>query len=428
MVVGDLHLHALAQERDAYFADLWRYIRRAKPQPQFVAFLGDLTEGGLPGQYEHLKQVLGACPVPWVLVRGNHDKGGFAAMLADADSSVKIRGTREEQLGRLYRWNSFYWDESPEMAATPLYARRAHYPFYEQAQPPLCAIWDGYRADYAFEAAGWRFVIMDTARWAFSSQQLAHLEEQLDVGQPTVLLMHHHLLPVRFRFDAAALWQAPEVLRLMRAHDNLRASLHGHVHFNRYWDYHGRPVVTTGFRHARVVHAAADGQVRVGPAAAEEPAPEPYAPWNLAASAFSGDLFYVDDTRLWRFDEHGRGAGKAWGGQAEAPQGMGWRTYIDNDHVGRPCQARLCMASRGPWRARVTGPEGEVVAQAQGVGAQDRQEIALDVEFARPADYTVELEQPEATESSWMRSAHYALLDFGDTPDPPLWCWGGETA
>ena len=425
LVVGDLHVGKDVAEEQDLFTQLNDHIARSDPRPEFVVFLGDLTNLGQPAQYTCLKELLASCPVPAYLVRGNHDKGGYAAMLADAPVASPIQADVEQRIGLVYRWNSFYWEPQSHNAGTPLYPRPAHYGFYDDAQPPLCAVWDAYPADYTFDVAGRRFIVMDTCRWIFSDDQMRWLADQLATDMPTVLMMHHHLLPVRYIFDAATVWNAPEVLRMVRDRPNVLAVLHGHVHFNRQWTYGGHPVVTTAYRQWRHMCIRADNRVEVGPAQTDEPAIEPYRPWNLVYSAFDGTIFRVQDSRLWHFGQTARDAGLAWGGRADAAQGVAWTTFVDAPQCRRPARVRLCLVARGPWQARVTDADGTVLASQNGTGNERRQEVDLAIAFPIPADYTVSLDQPGATDHHWVRCAQFVLVDFGDEhPDPPLWNWG----
>ena len=427
LVVGDVHVGHDADAEADLFARLCDHINTADRRPEFVIFLGDLTNFGTPAQYTRLKELLADCPVPVHLVRGNHDKGGYATMLADAPVVSPPQAEPEERVGQVLRWNSFYWEENPHNATSPVYPNAAHYGFYDDAQVPLCATWDAYRADQAFDVAGRRFVIMDAARWIFSAEQMQWLADQLAAGHPTVLVMHHHLLPVRYVFDAATVWNAPDVLRLVREHPNVLAVLHGHVHFNRQWTYGGRPVVTTSLREWRHVRICANDAVEVGPALTDEPPVEEYRPWNLVTTGFQGTMFRVRDTRLWRFKRATVDAGQAWGGPSDTDQGLEWTTFVDVPNGRSACRFRVCVAACGSWRVQVTDPDGRQLASRSGTGTCERQDIDLDVTLPCAGDYRLSFTQPDASDGDWVRCAHFALVDLGDgRPAPPLWCWGQE--
>ena len=425
VLVGDLHIEAEPHAKDSFFDELWSAIRQAEPRPDFAVFLGDITQRGLPSEYRRAKELLADCPVPWTLVRGNHDKGHYAALLADAGTMVPVTSSPEERLSRIYRWNALYWEEQPGTYTSPARPLRPHYAFYDEAQEPLCAIWDAYRADYSFEVGGIRFVVMDACRWVLDDGQMQFLSDELARGEPTILMMHHHLLPVWYRFDAAQVWNAPEVLGLLRRHPNVLGSFHGHVHFNRQWQYDGRPFVTTGYRNFRFVRASADGAVTVGPSNVAEPTPAQHEHFNLVVSGFSGTLFRMNDPRLWRFAKDATWGGLAWAGKADSDQGIEWSAYVSETDCGRPCRLRLCVIAQGAWRAQLAAGDGRLLARREGRSAGERQEIDLEVTFDAPDDYRLSLTQPDADDNAWVRAADFALLDFGDgRPTPEGWYWG----
>lgn len=423
VLVGDLHIERDPGPSDAFFDALWSAISRLDPRPDFVAFLGDVTQRGLPGEYTRAVELLSQCPVPWILVRGNHDKGGFASMLADAPCMVPVKAPREERQGRIYNWNALYWDESPHTAAAPPAPDPVHYPFFEKAQKPLCAIWDGYRHDCVFERRGIRFLVMDGSRWIFSDEQMQWLRHELALGRPTILLMHHHLLPVWYRYDGAHVFNSHDVLSLIRRHKNVLAGFHGHVHFNRRWDYDGRPFVTTGYRNWRFCSASPDGTVEVGASSVEEPPRAPYRHWNLAITGFHGRMFRLRDSRLWRFGEDSKYAEVAWAGNGACDQGLHWDCAITERDVGRPCQAGFCLVAHGAWRAQVAAADGNLLARREGPGTGRRRDVNLDITFPEAGEYRLSLVQLAGAQTGWMRSSEFALLNFEGSEAPPGWCW-----
>jgi len=425
VLIGDMHIEEKGTG-DGFFDKLWSAIESANPLPDFAVFLGDITQTGMPAQYDRAMEVLSRCPVPWHLVRGNHDKGGFGAMLADAGCAVPIRADKLQKLGGLYRWNALYWDQAPGTDTAPDAPTPAHYPFYERAQKPLCATWDDYRHDYTFEAGGIHFVVMDAARWIFSDKQMEFLEKELALGKPTILLMHHHLLPVWYLFDGAHVFNSQKVLALIRAHKNVVGSFHGHVHFNRHWLYDGRPFVSTGYRNWRFVSASSDGEVDVAPANVDDRPAVNYEHWNIAVTGHRGPMFRCDNPGLWRFGEKSIYASLAWGGRNEGAQGLWWDFHVGPEYIGRSFSARVCFIPYGPWDLKLDSANGKNIAHRQGKGAGERMDVMLPVKFKQPGDYRITLMQDAESDNDRMACAGFALLTYEGQNVPPLWNWGDE--
>jgi 3',5'-cyclic AMP phosphodiesterase CpdA len=76
----DLHVrpHGLAAYRTAETNMLTERAIEAllalNPRPDIVLITGDLTDNGLPAEYENLKRMLGRLPMPVWLIPGNHDR------------------------------------------------------------------------------------------------------------------------------------------------------------------------------------------------------------------------------------------------------------------------------------------------------------------------------------------------------------------
>ena len=121
------------------------HISRLSPPPAFVMFTGDLISDDEPQSYRHLKLLTDRLPSPAYFAMGNHDLR---------------RPFRHVVLG----------EESP-------------------GSEPYC---------YAFDAAGYRFVVLDSliegeVAGSLDAAQLAWLDATLADGsqQPTVVFMHH---------------------------------------------------------------------------------------------------------------------------------------------------------------------------------------------------------------------------------------------
>ncbi len=88
--ISDLHVVAsgtLLFDR----IDTSGFLRRAvahlnalDPRPDFVLITGDLTEGGSPAEYDHLRALLRELQIPWAVMPGNHDdRANFRQAFAD---------------------------------------------------------------------------------------------------------------------------------------------------------------------------------------------------------------------------------------------------------------------------------------------------------------------------------------------------------
>lgn len=49
-------------------------VNALSPRPDLVVLTGDLVDFGDPGEYEHLKAILAALQIPFVVIAGNHDE------------------------------------------------------------------------------------------------------------------------------------------------------------------------------------------------------------------------------------------------------------------------------------------------------------------------------------------------------------------
>lgn len=107
--ITDLHIRLPGQkayrivETDAYLPPAVQALNRLDPVPDLVVISGDLTDFGRPAEYAHLKKMLDALRMPYVLLPGNHDDRAmlrevFAdhAYLAGADVDGHMQYTVED--------------------------------------------------------------------------------------------------------------------------------------------------------------------------------------------------------------------------------------------------------------------------------------------------------------------------------------------
>ena len=161
------------------------HISYLDPPPAFVMFTGDLISDDEPQSYRHLKLLTDRLPSPTHFAMGNHDLR---------------RPFRHIVLG----------EESP----------------------------DSHRYYYAFDAAGYRFVVLDSlvegeVAGELDAAQLAWLDATLtdDPQQPTVVFMHHPPVPTGVAWlDAYAFGNGNDLLNILARHRQVQRVFFGHVH------------------------------------------------------------------------------------------------------------------------------------------------------------------------------------------------------
>ena len=160
-------------------------ISRLNPPPAFVMFTGDLISDDDPQSYRHLKLLIDRLPSPAYFAMGNHDLR---------------RPFRHVVLG----------EESPGSE-----------PYY-----------------YAFDAAGYRFVVLDSlvegqVAGELDATQLAWLNATLTGSsqQPTVVFMHHPPIATGVDWlDAYAFGNGDDLLDVLAKHRQVQRIFFGHVH------------------------------------------------------------------------------------------------------------------------------------------------------------------------------------------------------
>ncbi|OZI32282.1 phosphodiesterase [Bordetella genomosp. 10] len=201
--ITDLHIRLPGQkayrivETDAYLPPAVRALNRLDPAPDLVVVSGDLTDFGRPAEYAHLKKMLDALRMPYVLLPGNHDdRGALREVFAD-------------------------------------------HPYLAGAEV------DGFM-QYAVEDFPVRVLALDTvvprqSHGSLCARRLAWLADRLDEQprRPTVIVMHHPPFETGIaHMDAIGLLEGREALaEVVGRHANVERILCGHLHrtiFRRY--------------------------------------------------------------------------------------------------------------------------------------------------------------------------------------------------
>ena len=184
-LVADISLEAYGVNPHDNLERIIDRISRLNPPPAFVMFTGDLISDDDPQSYRHLKLLTDRLPSPTYFAMGNHDLR---------------RPFRHVVLG----------EESPGSE-----------PYY-----------------YAFDAAGYRFVVLDSlvegqVAGELDAAQLAWLDATLTGSsqQPTVVFMHHPPVPTGVDWlDAYAFGNGDDLLNILAQHRQVQRVFFGHVH------------------------------------------------------------------------------------------------------------------------------------------------------------------------------------------------------
>ena len=164
-----------------------KHVLALKRRPDAVAITGDLTDGGLPGEYAVLRELIAPLAMPVYLIPGNHDERN-ALRAAFADHA--------------------YLGQSRDVV------------------------------QYAIDAHPLRIVALDTVipgegGGALSGESIAWLDRTLTQapGRPTVVLMHHPPFTTHIgHMDAYGLRNPEALAAVIRRHPQVERILCGHVH------------------------------------------------------------------------------------------------------------------------------------------------------------------------------------------------------
>lgn len=191
--ISDLHYHLegphidLIRPAERLEAAVQALNTLATP-PDLVIVTGDLTENGLPEEYEGAGALLARLHMPWLPIPGNHD---------DADN---MRAAFPDM--RFLRWGS------PFM----------HYVI----------------DDYPIRIVALDTVVPGESHGALCPDRLAWLTETLDAEteKPTLIMMHHPPLDTGLRcMDQYALLEGKDVFaELLAQYSNIERVVCGHMH------------------------------------------------------------------------------------------------------------------------------------------------------------------------------------------------------
>ena len=391
--VGDLHTTA-GTEANSFFAQ----IREASKSADLVLLGGDLTDVGMLEQYQQFEAQRKKFTTPIFGVRGNHDHGHFmkhARNILPSDSKIHF----EPFLYPVYRWNVHWWDQVQSNVIIPG-TNDLPAPYNKTAQPLVFKVVDGAGPYYSFDFDGYHFICLDTCRWFLEEEQLKWLEREVEENRtsPTLICMHHNVLPTGAVEDSLILWNHPGVVRLVKDNPHIIALLSAHVHFNRVWDFYGTKIITTGFRRCRNIRLAAGRVEYIEPLEDYEKEDKKFVgryflPFEVYARSFRCN---ADD--IWSFPKSGNGLDKYGWVSNDSPGGLGWSLEIVSEQVNRPVYIGASFATTSPWSLSISTDGGKTIFEKSGGGSKGAPiNVSEKVEFEKAGTYIARLkEEPPA--------------------------------
>lgn len=214
--VSDIHLHTESSYTQPFvyktytdYVDTRRQFKLAMheiaaldPVPQLLIFGGDITDRGMPEEFQTFDRMLreALISIPTVPLFGNHDN-----MKSPIHPGIRS-----------------LWPD----------IRREGWP----------AIDDPDELYYSFTRFGLKFIVLDTlllSSYRMSEKQRSWLESELSqTDQPTLVLCHRHFLQVGNWVDQVSIFEDREVWRLLDSCPHIVGFFSGHVHYPRLWRFH----------------------------------------------------------------------------------------------------------------------------------------------------------------------------------------------
>jgi Icc protein len=196
--VSDTHFGNQAQDPTGRAADVMEHLVAMEPRPDVLLVTGDVTDHGLPQEYDQARAWLAKWPGPRAVCPGNHD----------------VHESFRAGLG-IEPWG-------------------------------------------AYEVGGFRFLMLDSLIDAVNGQrideglvpdhQLAWLQQQLaDDARPSFVCLHHPPSTLGLGLmDPIRLVNGDALAVLIESHDHVVATLVGHAHTMGTTTFAGRPLLIGG--------------------------------------------------------------------------------------------------------------------------------------------------------------------------------------
>lgn len=365
-MVGDTHI-GTADGFDVDGVDI--------PVADMVLGMGDWVSTGTDREYERAVQWAKSLPAPFLPVRGNHDNGAWnrhAKLVCPSEVRSQLAAHSAVERIRMVEWQPNVWQEVSEPILN-LPKQQCWHRVPADVQDHIIKLRDVTPGYYGLEAGGLQFLFLDTSDWLLGDPQMRWLEAQVErATKPVVLVAHHHCLPVGIIFDGAQVHERDFLRHLMQPGTKITAYLHGHAHFDRWWQYGDVDVLAVRNRACRTVSFSA-GRVAGSVLDGEPDSPEPFVPEYLCAQCPNpGQVAYLHDSELENLWQRPQTACLGW---LTPPEGarveLLWSMRLPGDVSDLPHQLVLQTRSEGELRVTVSaagmnGPIERVIRAAPG--------------------------------------------------------------
>jgi hypothetical protein len=244
--VGDLHVKDRADDAQD---ELFEKIRGRVDEVDLVFFAGDITSFGQAAEYRRFFRYIESFKDKAVLIRGNHDAGFFMDESGELLKYCQADINFDPHEFPIHEWKADWWESINAQTKRFDRQRRLPHPYNLSAQAEIIKLIDGTGPYYSFERDGWRFIILDTCRWILGERQYSFIERELQSADlPTIIFLHHTILPTGSIFDGAVLWDKDRLFNILSRYSCIKGVFSGHVHYNRIWDLNGKKIVSTADR------------------------------------------------------------------------------------------------------------------------------------------------------------------------------------
>jgi len=391
--VGDLHTTA-DTESNSFFGE----IRDASKGADLVLFGGDLTDAGMPEEYQQFEAQRKKFTTPTFGVRGNHDTGHFMKCAKNIlPSNAKIHF--ESSSYPVYRWNIQWWEQVQSNIIVPA-TDDFPAPYSKTAQPLIFKVVDGVGPYYSFDFDEYHFICLDTCRWFLEETQFNWLESEVKENRkrPTLVCMHHNVLPTGAMLDSTILWNHPGVIRLIKSNPQIIALLSAHVHFNRVWDFYGTKIITTGRRRCRNICLAGGRVEYIEPLEDYEKLDEKFIGRYFLPSEVYARSFRCNANDIWSFPTSANDVDKFGWFSDDRPGGLGWSLEIVSEQIKQSVYIGVSFATTSPWTLSISADGGDTIFKKSGIGSKGAPiNLSEKVEFEKAGTYIARLnEEPPA--------------------------------
>ncbi|MDD5708064.1 MAG: metallophosphoesterase [Kiritimatiellae bacterium] len=245
LFVGDLHLGTYSLEKEQAICK--RLLERAA-KADLVVLGGDMTQAGLPEEYDRLRALYAPIAAKCIPVRGNHDMGPYLERMRPwipSDAEVRF----EPAASPVWVWTTDWFQPLEGNTRCFSSPQCLPDPYNRVAQSPVIVVQDGIGPYYFIDRNGYRFIVLDASTHRLGGRQQTWLANTVASSRlPILIFIHHNVLPAGSIYDGAMLWDRAPLIRQLIDEPRVLGIFSGHVHYNRAWDWHGKRIVTTSER------------------------------------------------------------------------------------------------------------------------------------------------------------------------------------